>query len=341
MAVRFRADRDRWQAEVGRGRDRQARFFLTEPEAVAWETAAKAGHAVSLQQEREKEQRARSPIMAGTLAAVVRVCAGLDWAGKEQTQHENAVRLVAILGADTQPCQITTQVIDLFVLSCQTKKLSNSTIKHYLSALSVVLKRARRLGMIEILPLFPETRTLKAAEPRNLVIPIEWFTEMIDVMEQREQRDYVALSWFLWHMGCRVGEALALTWSRVSLDNNRINFVKTKGNMPRSLPIPAEVLPILRIMKSKDSELVFPIPYSTYRHKYQDARDVACLRLGLSDAVRDEWVIHTLRHTMLTGLAQKGWSAPAICQWAGHGSLAITQRYVHGSAINLEALMNC
>jgi integrase len=81
--------------------------------------------------------------------------------------------------------------------------------------------------------------------------------------------------------------------------------------------------------------------YETYLLHYSEAKEAAADRLGLGPEVRKEWVIHTLRHTCLTRLAQRGWSAPAISQWAGHKSLAVTQRYVHGSAINLESLMEC
>jgi integrase len=142
-------------------------------------------------------------------------------------------------------------------------------------------------------------------------------------------------------MGCRVGEAVKLNWDRVDLARNRISFVKTKGNLPRTLPIPREVQPILKAMKARGSKQVFPISYGAFYDHYRRATHEVCDRLGLSNDVRKEWVIHTLRHTCLTELAKKGWSAPAISQWAGHKTLAVTQRYVHGSAINLEELMEC
>jgi integrase len=337
MAVRFRSDRQRWQASVGCGADRVSRSFETEPEAVAWEAAMLAD------QGKAKSRQPREPLTTetGTLGALLAICEGLDWAGKEQSQLENAHRLVLRLGPGLHPAEIDAAAIDAFVLSSKGAGLSTSTIKHYLSALGIMLKRAQRLGMIHTLPLFPENRTLKRAEPRNLVLPIEWFTVMVDHMERKEQRQSVALSWFLWHMGCRVGEALALTWDRIDESNNRINFVKTKGNLPRSLPIPKEVLPILRIMKARESGNVFPMHYNTFKTHYDEAIDAVCDKLNLSDQVRKDWVVHTLRHTCLTRLAQDGWPAPALGQWAGHASLSVTQRYVHGSAINLEAFMHC
>jgi integrase len=86
---------------------------------------------------------------------------------------------------------------------------------------------------------------------------------------------------------------------------------------------------------------VFSIAYKTFHSQYKSAVRQVCLNLGLGLQVQQEWVIHTLRHTKLTELAQKGFQAPAIQQWAGHKSLAITQRYVHGAGVDLSSLADC
>jgi len=337
MAVRFRKDRNKWFATIGEGSDRVSRSFETEPEAAQWEAAAKLG----VIEKRQEEQRIKEAQPKGTMGHVFVICRGLDWAGKDPTQVNNAQRLVRMLGPTCLPIEVDAAAIDDLVVTMRQLGLNNGTIKRYLSALRVMLKRAQRLKMISVMPLFPETRLLKEPEPRDLVLPSEWLAELLDVMERREQRLSAAVTLFLWHMGCRVGEAVKLNWDRVDLARNRISFVKTKGNLPRTLPIPREVQPILKAMKARGSKQVFPISYGAFYDHYRRATHEVCDRLGLSNDVRKEWVIHTLRHTCLTELAKKGWSAPAISQWAGHKTLAVTQRYVHGSAINLEELMEC
>jgi len=337
MAVRFRKDRNKWFATVGEGPDRVSRSFNTEPEATQWEAAAKLG----IVEKRQETERIKDAQPKGTMGHVFVICRGLDWAGKDQSQAENAQRLVRMLGPARLPIEVDAAAIDDLVVAMRQLGLTNGTINRYLSALSVMLKRAQRLGMIDVMPLFPERRLLKESEPRDLVLPAEWLAELLDVMERREQRMSVAVTLFLLHMGCRVGEAIKLTWDRVDLARNRISFVKTKGCMPRTLPIPKEVQPILKAMKARGSERVFPMAYETFHDHYDKAKHEVCDRLQLSDEVRKEWVIHTLRHTCLTELSNRGWGAPAISQWAGHKSLAVTQRYVHGSAINLEKLMEC
>ena len=54
--------------------------------------------------------------------------------------------------------------------------------------------------------------------------------------------------------------------------------------------------------------------------------------LGLSD----DFVIHSLRHTMLTRLGEAGVDAFTIMKIAGHSSITVSQRYVHPSPESLE-----
>ena len=49
-----------------------------------------------------------------------------------------------------------------------------------------------------------------------------------------------------------------------------------------------------------------------------------------------DFVIHSLRHTMLTRLGESGADAFAIMRIAGHSSVTISQRYVHPSPESLE-----
>lgn len=336
MAVHFRSDRGRWRADVSTPTGRLTRLFATEAEARAWERSTRAEL-----QAGEDVGPLPEPSPPGSIRSVVRVCQRLDWHGKDGSQLRNAERLAELLGADRPIAAIREQEIDALVATLRSRGNANGTINRYLSALLVLLKRGQRLGLIQALPLMPERRLLREAEPRDLVLPAEWLLALVDRLERRECRDAVALTLFLRRMGCRVGEALALEWDRVDRARNRITFTETKGNQARCLPIPESVLPLLDTAAARGGARPFAMKYDTFLAQYKEAKDHACDVLGLGDAVRQQWVIHTLRHTMLTELAQRGWGAPAIAQWAGHKSLSVTQRYVHGSAIDLEQLMKC
>jgi integrase len=52
-----------------------------------------------------------------------------------------------------------------------------------------------------------------------------------------------------------------------------------------------------------------------------------------------EFVIHSLRHTFLTGLGESGAEALTIMKLAGHSSIAMSQRYVHPTPEAMERAM--
>ena len=50
----------------------------------------------------------------------------------------------------------------------------------------------------------------------------------------------------------------------------------------------------------------------------------------------EEFVVHSLRHTMLTRLGEAGADAFTIMKIAGHGSVTVSQRYVHPTPEGME-----
>ncbi|MFM7228035.1 MAG: tyrosine-type recombinase/integrase, partial [Cyanobacteriota bacterium] len=229
---------------------------------------------------------------------------------------------------------------------------ANSTIRLYLSALRVMLQRAQRLGLIDTLPLLPEPRTLALPEPRDLVLEPHWVELQIAAMRRladppaetitsrarrtESQRLKVAamaeLTTFLRYMGCRVNEALTLTWDNFDSRGN-VQFILTKGKRARRLPMFPEAAAAVAARRKAGADRPFGICYDTYLKVHYETRNIVCDALSLSDYVRQNWVIHTLRHTRLTELAQMGWSSAQIKEWAGHSSILVSERYIHGSAI--------
>lgn len=338
MSVRFRAGK--WYALAHYKGQRLAKACDTQEEAEATEK-------ILLEKLGKAEIISKAP-KDGTMGHVLNVCRGLDWCDKPD-MLKLAGSLVAYFGSDTLPAAIDEMAIDKWVAWLRTtgpsgRGCANSTIRHYLSALRVMLCRAQRLRLVADLPLFPEKRLFPLPEPRRLVIVDEWFHCLVDELERAERRTEQRLTWFLWHMGCRVSEALELTWDRVDIGSKTVLFTKTKGKEARRLPLPRAVRTLiepLRDRSTRPSDRVFLIGYGTYLAVYRAAVDRVCDRLGLGPDVRREWVIHSLRHTCLTRLAQQGWSGPQIQAWGGHRSMQVTERYVHQSAVTLEHLVDC
>ena len=67
---------------------------------------------------------------------------------------------------------------------------------------------------------------------------------------------------------------------------------------------------------------------TSLNHQHQRARKT--LKLPT------DFVIHSLRHTMLTRLGEAGVDAFTIMRIAGHSSVTVSQRYVHPSSEAME-----
>lgn len=59
-------------------------------------------------------------------------------------------------------------------------------------------------------------------------------------------------------------------------------------------------------------------------------------RSATSLGLQKDFVVHSLRHTMLTRLGESGADAFTIMRIAGHSSVTVSQRYVHPSSESLE-----
>jgi integrase len=143
--------------------------------------------------------------------------------------------------------------------------------------------------------------------------------------------------------GVRPGEASAIEWKHVRLEpasGSKFGHVHIPGgkskNAKRNLSLTARVWAMLLERKKAGRSRVFAFPsdggdaflVSSLDHQHTEFRRV----LGMSA----EFVIHSLRHTMLTRLGESGAEAFTIMRIAGHSSVVVSQRYVHPSPESLE-----
>jgi integrase len=142
--------------------------------------------------------------------------------------------------------------------------------------------------------------------------------------------------------GLRIGEALSLLWGDVVLDplaGSRFGYIRIRDgkskNARRTLPLTDKAAQMLgNRQQTASGELVFAnrdgrrYLVTSINHLHQKARGI----VGLG---RD-FVIHSLRHTMLTRLGESGVDAFTIMRIAGHSSITVSQRYVHPSPEAVE-----
>src|SRR5262249_10176513 len=147
--------------------------------------------------------------------------------------------------------------------------------------------------------------------------------------------------------GLRISEATSLRWIDVHLEPSgsaRFGYLQIREgkskNAKRSISLTARASSMLKARLGRAvSPMVFPAarhldrgcPTSIIQHQHQDVREA----LNLDP----EFVIHSLRHTMLTRLGEAGVDAFTIKRIAGHSSITVSERYVHPSNEAMERAM--
>jgi integrase len=142
--------------------------------------------------------------------------------------------------------------------------------------------------------------------------------------------------------GLRVSEALALQWPDVHfapVNGARLGYLHVrKGksrNARRNLSLTARVRTMLESRASQaksawvftDEEGTGPLSVYTLEDQHSRARKPLGLR---------ECVIHSFRHTFGTRLGEAGAEAFTIMRAMGHGSVTVSQKYVHPTPETME-----
>ena len=123
----------------------------------------------------------------------------------------------------------------------------------------------------------------------------------------------------------------------------RFGYIRVRGGKyrfaKRNVSLTARIKEMLlsRSLES-NSTLVFPgkkdkpFQVTSLDHQHVEVRRL----LGLPK----DFVIHSLRHTMLTRLGEAGVDAFTIKLIAGHSSVTVSQRYVHPTPESMSGLLN-
>ena len=202
------------------------------------------------------------------------------------------------------------------------------------------LSRALRLALKwKVIPAVPVIGRLAGERNREFVLDHELEAKYLAACPQPLQDAAVLML----DTGVRVGEATHLEWPDVFLKPAigarhgyiRIRKGKTK-HAKRTLSLTPRVAAMLKARKAAaKSAFVFPsesldgpLLVTSLDHLHNDVREL----LGQDS----EFVLHSLRHTMLTRLGEAGADAFTIMKIAGHSSVTVSQRYVHPSPESME-----
>ena len=201
------------------------------------------------------------------------------------------------------------------------------------------LRRALRLAHEwKVIDSLPKIRLLQGERTREFVFSREQEPVYLNAAPQ-PLKDLALL---MLDTGLRDGEALALRWPDVHMQpapSAKFGYLQVqKGKSVRArrtVSLTARVQTMLAARPEKSSsEFVFPgrsgkpMLVTSLDHLHAKVRE--------SLKMPADFVVHSLRHTMLTRLGMLGVDAFTIMKIAGHSSITISQRYVHPSPESVE-----
>jgi integrase len=231
--------------------------------------------------------------------------------------------------------RIDESLIERYV-QARSKEVMPATVNRHLATLRRSLRLAQEWKLIDRVP---RIRLLPGERNREFVLSGRGEPEYLEACPQ-PLRDVASL---VLDTGLRVGEAVGLRWHDVHLEpvgSAKFGYVRVcKGksrNAQRNVSLTARAKAMLAGRKAEESgEWVFPgeregkpIVGTSLSHQHKRVRD----RLELPG----DFVIHSLRHTMLTRLGEAGVDAFTIMRIAGHSSITVSQRYVHPTSEAME-----
>jgi integrase len=219
--------------------------------------------------------------------------------------------LISFFGGANKVTIINTKLVRDFTHHCRAvRRNEDATINRKMAILSKLLKFAKGEGLIDELPVIEFKE-----EPKG---KIRYLSDTeVDLIFDRLAPKNKALAEFLLATGCRMGEALGLSWKAVEKD--RVTFWDTKAGDFRTIPLLPEARSALDRMRQYPQP--FPIRYNTFKADWDNAKDHA----GLNE---DEGVVpHSLRHTCATRMVKAGVDLRRIQRWLGHKTINTTLIY--------------
>ncbi|TPK43761.1 site-specific integrase [Mesorhizobium sp. B2-5-4] len=149
-------------------------------------------------------------------------------------------------------------------------------------------------------------------------------------IKSRSEEAY-RLSVFLVDSGCRLGEALGLTWNDIK--EHRVNFQTIISGRSRTIPMTERVKEVIKLPPNGRSRPKGPftkLSQAQFGAIWNEAK--AEVGLGADHQV----VPHILRHTCAARLVRGGIDIRRVQMWLGHQTLSMTMRYAHLAVNDLD-----
>jgi integrase len=217
------------------------------------------------------------------------------------------------------------EMLDRIVGTLRERGNGNATINRKMAALSKLLRKAYKMGDIFNLPEFIRQKE-RAGRIRFLEQDEE--LRLFAAIKSRCEESH-RLSMFLVDTGCRLGEAIGLTWN--DIQDHRVTFWLTKSNRSRTVPLTRRVRKALDIPHQGLKGPFAMLNQVRYRAIWNESK----MEVGLGKD--DQVVPHILRHTCASRLVRGGIDIRRVQMWLGHQTLQMTMRYAHLATNDLDS----
>lgn len=312
-----------WMADFMVAGTRYREFsFPTKTEAEAWELEARA--AVMRGDKPPVPTHAKTRPMENelTIMGLVKHCARVHWSTRKAGDllARNAERFAQVMG-DRRPVNevLTGAEVSRYIRFLQERGVSGSTINRQLSAISVLVKQAMSLELIDKAPLLTWQ---KEGQHRLRWFTIEQEDKIMRALDHAGMTDMRDFFTFLVDTGARLSEAMNLRWEEVSV--SAVLFAQTKTDRPRILPMTRRVQ---KIMADRRPNPLAKGPCWPTITKAKIRRTWELLRAW--GVVDEHDVVHTFRHTCASRQVQAGVPLVKVKEWMGHTAIQTTLRYGH------------
>lgn len=234
-------------------------------------------------------------------------------------------------GKDRELSSISSKDVTSYIQKMQLCKLSGSTINQRLSILSVLYKQAEDWGHDIAKPRLTRQKVNKGRQRRVSPAEEARIIELFKLGVKPKHLEMADLVPVLVDTGVRLSEALRIRDIDIDFEQNAIVIWENKADHPRAVPMTQRVRKIMEARKNLSS--IFG------KLSVDSADDCWEWVRAKMDLENDkEFVIHALRHSTASRLADAGVDAFRIQQMMGHKTITTTQKYVHVSAAGLQRL---
>ena len=196
-----------------------------------------------------------------------------------------------------------------------------------LSALNLILKRAKALGLVDALPTIEQ---VKGSPKEAASLTEQDFDSLLRALPSPQWRAALLLAGVC---GLRRGELSALRYQDIDFTKKLIHVKRSlwhktegtpKNGEARWVPMTDEVVEALQKLPRKEGKVCEGLPLTRLKRILQK-----------NQINGKNW--HTLRHTALTRLGNAGTPIHTLAKIAGHKQLSTTQIYLHTDQAELLA----